>query len=254
MPSSVDHSRDILKNSGCAWMRSSKRHRNWNGMPVTSNSERTRRVDDATDSRTSHPDGLRHHYLCILHPYPGQTYSSGHPPFAISTKHDEFRGMIPGRGKGMDSGPPHALHHLKKELHGVLLRPRPASLAHERPHSGKNRCGFIELVLNQSCRAKCSSNRGSCSSEATTAWSHWRWTSVLPSHLRHSTSTEIASGVSSKCPSLAARAILPSTAAFMPSTVAFNWVAVAASQADGKKAHAMAHKGPCTPMRRSPWR
>src|SRR6218665_1797800 len=80
---------------------------------------------------------------------------------------------------------------------------------------------------------------------------HWRGTSVLPSHLRHSTSTEIASGVSSKCPSLAARAILPSTAASMPSTVAFNWVAVAASQADGKKAHAKAHKGPCSP---STWR
>src|SRR6218665_3084475 len=109
-------------------MKSSKKHGNWNGIPVTSDSERTCCEDDAfkadaTDSRTSHPDGLRHHYLCILCPYPGQTYSSGHPSFAISAKHDEFRWMIPGRGKGMDSGPPHALHHLKKELHGVLLRP-----------------------------------------------------------------------------------------------------------------------------------
>src|SRR6218665_3877778 len=111
-------------------MKSSKQHRNWNGIPVTSDSERTCCEDDAfkadaTDSRTSHPDGLRHHYLCIPSPYPGQTYSSGHPSFAISASMT-------------NSGPPHALHHLKKELHGVLLRPRPASLAHERPHSGLN--------------------------------------------------------------------------------------------------------------------
>jgi len=29
-------------------------------------------------AHTSHQNGLRHHYLCILRPYPGQRYSSGH--------------------------------------------------------------------------------------------------------------------------------------------------------------------------------
>jgi len=58
--------------------------------------------------------------------------------FTISAQYGEFRWMIIGRARGTDSGLPHAFHHLKKELHGGLLRPRPALLVDERPHSGLN--------------------------------------------------------------------------------------------------------------------
>src|SRR6218665_3392251 len=86
-------------------MKSSKQHRNWNGLPVTSYSERTCCEDDAfkadaTDSRTSHPDGLRHHYLFIPNPYRGKTYSSGHPSFAISASMTNSGGCSPG-GEGV---------------------------------------------------------------------------------------------------------------------------------------------------------